>query len=73
MVPVAFSRWAEILLELVSPKAGECVLHLACGTGIVARKAVSMVQPGGEVFGVDSNPAQVATARSINGSINASI
>ena len=57
-------------MESVTPQPGDRVLDLACGTGIVARKAVSMVHPGGEVTGVDSNPAQIATARSIDGSID---
>ena len=69
MVPAMFARWAKVLLELVAPQPGERVLDLACGTGIVARTAAPMVQPGGEVFGVDINPAQIATARSINSSI----
>ena len=69
MVPAIFARWSTVLLELVAPQAGERVLDLACGTGIVARTAASMVQPGGEVFGVDFNPAQIATARSIDSSI----
>ena len=70
MVPAMFARWATILLELVAPQPGERVLDLACGTGIVARTVAPMVQPGGEVFGVDFNPAQIATARSIDSSID---
>jgi len=70
MVPAIFARWSRVLLEQVEPQPGERVLDLACGTGIVARTAASMVQPGGEVFGVDFNPAQIATARSIDSSID---
>ena len=69
MVPAIFGRWSAILLELVAPQAGERVLDLACGTGIVARQAASMVRPGGEVFGVDFNPGQIDIARSIDPSI----
>ena len=69
MVPAIFARWSATLLELVAPQPGERVLDLACGTGIVARTAAPMVQPGGEVFGVDFNPGQIATARSIDSSI----
>ena len=69
MVPAIFARWSRVLLELVAPQPGERVLDLACGTGIVARTAASMVQPGGEVFGVDLNPSQIAIARLINSSI----
>jgi ubiquinone/menaquinone biosynthesis C-methylase UbiE len=70
MVPGIFARWSRVLLEQVVPQPGERVLDLACGTGIVARTAAPMVQPGGEVFGVDMNPAQIATARSIDSSID---
>lgn len=69
MVPAMFDPWATILLELVAPQPGERFLDLACGTGIVARKAASMVHPGGEVVGLDFNPGQLAIARSIDSSI----
>ena len=69
MVPGIFARWSKVLLELVAPQPGERVLDLACGTGIVARTVAPMVQPGGQVIGVDFNPAQIATARSIDSSI----
>ena len=69
MVPSIFGRWSEALLELAAPQPGERVLDLACGTGVVARMAAPMVQPGGQVFGVDFNGAQIATARSIDPSI----
>ena len=49
MVPEIFAPWAEILLELAAPQPGERVLDLACGTGVAARMATSMFQPGGEV------------------------
>lgn len=70
MVPGIFARWSKVLLELVTPQPGERVLDLACGTGIVARTVAPMVQPGGEVIGVDFSPAQIATAGSIDSSIH---
>ena len=70
MVPAIFGRWSATLLELVAPQRGERVLDLACGTGIVARMAVPMVQPGGKVFGLDFNGAQIATARTMEPSID---
>lgn len=69
IVPGIFARWSEVHLDLVAPQPGERVLGLACGTGIVARTAASMVQPGGEVIGVDFSPAQITMARSIDPSI----
>ena len=70
MVPAIFDRWSEALLSVVDLQPGERVLDLACGTGVVARMAAPMVQPGGEVFGVDFNGAQIATARTIDSSID---
>ncbi len=37
LVGPLFRPWAEVLLDLVGPAAGERVLDMACGTGIVAR------------------------------------
>ena len=70
MVPAIFARWSQVLLELVAPKPGERVLDLACGTGVVGRMTVPMVQPGGGVCGVDFNAAQIATARNMDPSID---
>ncbi len=64
-----FAKWSTILLALVASQPGERVLDLACGTGIVARTAAPMVQPGGQVIGLDFDPDQIATARSNDSSI----
>ena len=69
MVPAMFAEWSKVLLGLVPPQPGDRVLDLACGTGIVARTADPMVQPGGEVIGLDFNASQIVTARSIDSSI----
>lgn len=70
MVPAIFAQWSAALLKLAAPQAGERTLDLACGTGVVARMAAPMVQPGGEVVGIDLNGAQIATARAIDPSID---
>jgi SAM-dependent methyltransferase len=54
-----------MLLNLVSPKHGERVLDLACGTGTVARLAAQLVGPTGKVVGLDVNPGMLIVARSI--------
>lgn len=63
MVPVLFGPWAATLVEAARLRPGEHVLDVACGTGIVARKAASTVQPGGEVTGVDFNADMLSVAR----------
>jgi SAM-dependent methyltransferase len=63
-VPVVFAPWAERLLERVAPEPGERVLGVACGTGIVARRAAARVGPVGMVVGLDVNQAMLEVARS---------
>lgn len=65
MVPAIFGPWAEDLLALATPKPGERVLDVACGTGIVARLVVQRVGPNGTVVGLDLNPGMLAVARTI--------
>ena len=43
--------------------AGDVVLDLACGTGLVARHAAALVSPGGRMVGADINPAMLEIAR----------
>ncbi|WP_175439192.1 class I SAM-dependent methyltransferase [Streptomyces vilmorinianum] len=64
LVPLLFEPWAEGLVDLVDPRPGERVLDLACGTGVVAKKAAARVGPDGTVTGVDINADMLAIARS---------
>ena len=63
LVPALFAPWAEDLLRRAAPQPGERVLDVACGTGIVARRAARRVGPTGRVVGVDPNPGMLAVAR----------
>jgi SAM-dependent methyltransferase len=62
-VPALFGEWAPLLVELAGVTAGQAVLDVACGTGVVARAAADSVGPSGRVVGVDLNPAMLAVAR----------
>lgn len=63
LVPGMFAPWAETLLERCHTDDGSRVLDVACGTGIVARRAAPRVGAAGRVVGVDLNEAMLAVAR----------
>src|SRR5262245_6446130 len=63
VVPALYAPLAEDLLNRAAPRPGEWVLDVACGTGIVARRAARRVGPMGRVVGVDPNPGMLAVAR----------
>ena len=57
MVPAIFRAWAGDLIATAAVGAGERVLDLACGTGIVARLAAERVGATGQVVGLDIRPS----------------
>jgi ubiquinone/menaquinone biosynthesis C-methylase UbiE len=65
LVPAFFRPCADLLLDLAAAGPGERVLDVACGTGIVARRAGGRVGGAGQVVGVDVNPAMIDIARAV--------
>jgi SAM-dependent methyltransferase len=65
LVPAVFGPWAPRVLDLAAPAAGERVLDVACGTGVVARLAAERVGADGRVVGLDLNPGMLVVARSL--------
>ena len=61
-VPALFEQWAPRLLDAVPVKPGSRVLDVACGTGVLAREAVSRVGTAGFVAGIDPGPGMLAVA-----------
>lgn len=70
LVPAITALWAADLVERVDVGAGDRVLDVACGTGVVARAAAGRVAPGGQVTGLDINPAMLAVARAQSSAID---
>jgi len=60
-----FVPWTADLILRAAPQAGERVLDLACGTGIVPRSVAPLVGPEGKVAGLDISPAMLEVARSL--------
>ena len=65
LVPGITAKWAEDLVHRAQLRAGEEVLDVACGTGVVARLAAKKVAPG-HVTGLDLNAGMLAVARSVS-------
>jgi len=63
LVPRIFAPWAEDLVEAAALRAGERVLDIACGTGIVARIAARRLGNRGSIVGLDTSAPMLATAR----------
>ena len=64
LVPAITTKWADDLVDRAQPSAGEEVLDVACGTGVVARSA-SRCMLHGHVTGLDLNKGMLAVARTL--------
>jgi SAM-dependent methyltransferase len=47
------------LVDALAPQAGEQLLDLGCGTGVIARRLIEHVRPGGSVLGIDISRAML--------------
>ena len=62
-VPALFQEWAGRVADAAQIKAGDRVLDVACGTGVLARAAYERVGPKGSVIGLDVNEGMLTTAK----------
>ena len=64
-VPAIFAAWAPQVAAAAHIGTADHVLDVACGTGIAARHALALVQPGGVVTGLDINEGMLTVARRV--------
>lgn len=64
-VQALFREWADPILDAAAVDTGQHVLDVACGTGVVARRALSRVGASGRVTGLDVGPGMLAVAGEI--------
>jgi ubiquinone/menaquinone biosynthesis C-methylase UbiE len=68
-VPALFREWAPRVAKAAYINAGDRVLDVACGTGVLARYIDQEVNPGGQVTGVDLNEGMLAVASGLSSKI----
>ena len=69
-VPALFEQWTKHLIDGAGIREGSHVLDVACGTGVLARKALSRTGPGGRIVGVDPAPGMLVAAKDIEPNID---
>ena len=65
LVPVIFEPWARELIDRAAPEAGDHVLDLACGTGVVTRALAALPIAFGSLTAVDYNAEMLQVARDL--------
>jgi SAM-dependent methyltransferase len=53
----------KALVDVLAPVAGEHILEVGCGSGVLCRQVALCVAPGGKVTGVDISPEFLRIAR----------
>jgi ubiquinone/menaquinone biosynthesis C-methylase UbiE len=62
IVPTWMADWTPDLIDVGRVGPNTRVLDVACGTGIVARKAAGLVGPGGKIAALDLNEGMLRVA-----------
>ena len=69
-VPALVGQWAEQIAEAARIDAGDRVLDVGCGTGVLARAAADRVELAQQVTGLDRNEGMLAVARRVRPQID---
>lgn len=69
-VPALFGQWASRVVDAANVVAGESVLDVACGTGVLAREAHLRTGPKGYVAGLDPGVGMLAVAKESTPSVD---
>ena len=67
-VPALFGRWAARVVDAANLVAGQSVLDVACGTGVLAREVLA--GPTGYVAGLDPSAGMLAVAKKLSPSVD---
>ncbi|HSB02741.1 MAG TPA: class I SAM-dependent methyltransferase [Anaerolineales bacterium] len=62
-IPALFREWPARIINAAKIRAGQRVLDVACGTGVLARALAERVGPTGSVTGLDINEGMLAVAK----------
>jgi ubiquinone/menaquinone biosynthesis C-methylase UbiE len=62
-IPAIFQEWAVKVADEAGISAGQKVLDVACGTGVLTREVLKRVGTDGAVFGLDINEGMLAVAK----------
>ena len=65
LVPTLFGQWAPQVADAAGITAGDRVLDVGCGTGVLAREATARVGSSGRVTGLDRDEGMLAVAQRI--------
>lgn len=68
-VPALFEEWPPRVLDAAGVRAGDRVLDVACGTGVLARAAAARSGSPARVAGLDVNEDMLAVARKVEPAI----
>ena len=62
-IPGLFAQWPPRIIDAAHIVAGQRVLDVACGTGVLAQAVANRVGPSGSTVGVDINEGMLSIAR----------